>query len=261
MAGARLGQQVAELALESLTEMIQQPNCPNLYWALTDLPAPLVDLRKGAQGDRVVADTELRALRADATLPDADVEELVSRVSGRAGFAREQAAKPPRNVRAELTARAKDTEAVRAARQRLTDAGITKADGFSAMHVILLDEKRSFEDLRDDELKQLGLKLWESGLKGEKPKSEGLFADLLPGIVEARRAQGRLEQRAALLRHVEALRMYAAANAGKLPAKSSDAGVPLPSDPFTGKPFGYEVKDGVATLSASGIRFEVVIQK
>lgn len=260
-AGSRLGQQVAEMALESLTEMVQQPNCPNLYWALTDLPAPLVDLRKGAQGDRVIADTELRALRADAPLPDADVEELVSRVSGRAGFAREQAAKPPRNIRAELTARAKDAEAVRAARKRLTDAGIAKADGFSAMHVILLDEKREFEDLRDEELKQLGLKLWEIDLKGEKLKAEGLFADLLPGTGEARRAQGRLEQRVALLRAVEAIRMSAAANAGKLPAKLSDAGVPLPVDPFTGKPFGYELKDGVAALSASGLGFEVVIQK
>jgi hypothetical protein len=260
MAGARLGQQVAEMALESLAEMVQQPNCPNLYWALTDLPAPLVDLRKGAQGDRVIADTELRALRADAPLPDADVEELVSRVSGRAGFAREQAAKPPRNIRAELTARAKDADAVRAARKRLTDAGIAKADGFSAMHVILLDEKGEFEDLRDEESKQLGLKLWEINAKGEK-KAEGLFADLLPGIGEARRAQGRLEQRVALLRHVEALRMFAAAHGGKLPTNLSDAGVPLPSDPFTGKPFGYEVKDGVATLSTSDLRFEVVIRK
>jgi hypothetical protein len=259
-AGARLGLTIEEMALEALTEMVQQPNCPNLYWALTDLPAPLVDLRKGAQGDRVLADTELRTLRAEA-MSDADLEDLVSRLSGRAGFAREQAGKPPRNLRAELTARTKDTDGVRAARQRLTDAGYTKGDGFSALHVILLDEKREFEDRRDADLTQLGLKLWEIAPKNEKPKTEGLFADLMPGVRGARQAQGRLEQRIALLRHVEALRMCAAVHAGQLPAKLSDAGVPLPTDPFTGKPFGYEVKDGTAVLSVSGVRFEVVFSK
>lgn len=258
LAGARVGHAVAEMALETLTELVQQPNAPNLYWALTDLPGPLVDLRKGAQGDRVIADTELRSLRDDATLPDAEVEELLGRVSGRAGFAREQAGKPPRNVRAELTARSKDADAVKAARQRLADAGVAKASGFSALHVILLDEKREYEIRRDDELKRLGLKMWESE-KADKP-SDGLFGDLVPAVAEARRTQAVLEQRIAVLRHVEALRMYAAANAGKLPSAMADVGVPLPADPLTGKPFGYEVKGAVATLSAPGVRVEVVVK-
>jgi hypothetical protein len=261
LAGARLGQAVAEMTLDSLTEMVQQPKAPNLYWALTDLPCPLVDLRKGAQGDRTLADTELRPLRDDAALSDAEVEELVSRVSGRAGFAREQAGKPPRNVRADLSARARDAGAVRAARQRLTDAGIKKVASFSALHVILLDEKRAYEHLRDDELKLLGLKVWELPARDEKGKTEGLFADLLPGVREARHSQGRLEQRVALLRHIEAIRTYAAAHAGTLPEKLSDVGVPLPNDPFTGKPFGYELKDGTGALVTSGLRFEVVISK
>ncbi len=260
-AGGKLGITVAEMALETLTEMVQQPNCPNLYWALTDLPCPIVDLRKGTQGDRVLADTELRPLRADVPLADADVEELVSRVSGRAGFAREQAGKPPRNIRAELTARAKDADAVKAARQRLADAGNKKIESFSALHVLLLDEKREFEDRRDEELKLLGLKLWEIGAKAEKPKTEGLFSDLLPGMVEARRAQGLIEQRVALLRHVEALRMYSAAHGGKLPSKLADAGVPVPNDPFTNKPFGYEAKDGTTALTMSGARVEIAISK
>lgn len=258
LAGARTGHAVAEMALEALTELVQQPGAPNLYWALTDLPAPLVDIRKGAQGDRVIADTELRSLRDDAPLPDAEVQELLGRVSGRAGFAREQAGKPPRNVRAELTARSKDADAVKAARQRLADAGVAKASGFSPLHVVLLDEKREYEIRRDDELKRLGLKVWESD-KTEKA-SDGLFADLVPAVADARRTQAVLEQRIAVLRHVEAIRMYAAEHGGKVPAKLSEVGVPLPADPLTGKPFGYEVKGAVATLSAPGLRVEVVVK-
>ena len=196
------------MAFDTLTEMIQQPGSPNLYWALTDLPCPLVELRKGAQGDRALADTELKAIRSDATLTDAEMEEVISRISGRAGYARAQAGKPPRNVRAELTAQTKDAAAVTAARQRLIDAGVGKeaVAGFSALQVILLDEKHAFEVCRDDELKLLGLKLWEidSSLV-QKKEADGQFADLSPHLGEGRRAQGRLEQRIALLRHVEAL--------------------------------------------------------
>jgi hypothetical protein len=264
LAANRLGLAVAEMAVETLAEMVQQPNCPNLYWALTDLPCPLVELRKGAQGDRAAADTELRSLKDDAPLSDAEAEEVVGKFSGRAGYAREQAGKPPRNLRAEFAARAKDAAGVRAARRRLTDAGGGEATvaGFSAVQVVLLDEKRAFEVRRDDELKFLGLKLWEIDSAGaKKPAPDGLFADLLPRVGDARRSQGVLEQRIAILRHVEALRMYAAAHAGKLPEKLADVEVPLPADPFTGKPFGYAASGATAKLTAAGgVRYELSIK-
>ncbi len=47
--------------------------------------------------------------------------------------------------------------------------------------------------------------------------------------------------RIALLRHVDARRLYVVAHDGRLPAQQSDIPVPLPDDPFTGKPFRYEV--------------------
>ncbi len=49
-----IGLSTAHLALDSLEEMVQQPGCPNLYWALTDLPCPMVDLHRGVQGDRTI---------------------------------------------------------------------------------------------------------------------------------------------------------------------------------------------------------------
>ena len=38
---------VAKTAIGPLEEMLEQPGCPNLYWALTNLPIPLVSLEKG----------------------------------------------------------------------------------------------------------------------------------------------------------------------------------------------------------------------
>ena len=70
-----LGISVAGMALDTLEEMIQQPGCPNLYWALTDLPTPLVELRKGMQGDRATVAAELKPFR-DSLMTDTEIDEL-----------------------------------------------------------------------------------------------------------------------------------------------------------------------------------------
>ena len=66
--------------------------------------------------------------------------------------------------------------------------------------------------------------------------------------------QYKIEREIDALRVVEALRNYAAGHHARLPEtldKITD--VPVPNDPFTGKPFHYELADGVATLSAKGV--------
>ena len=79
-----VGLWAAHLGLDTLEEMVQQPTCPNLYWALTDLPCPLVDLRKGVQGDRILVATLLRPIRDDAPMSAAEIESLVGRTLRRA---------------------------------------------------------------------------------------------------------------------------------------------------------------------------------
>ena len=94
----------------------------------------------------------------------------------------------------------------------------------------------------------------------------------MPAVYKVHRKRGRLDQRIALLRHVEALRLYAAEHNGTLPAKLSEISVPLPDDPFTGKPFRYEVAGNTAHLRgtpppgmekdpAYNVHYEVTLQK
>jgi hypothetical protein len=273
-----VGLSVADLALDTLEEMVQQPDCPNLYWALTDLPCPLVDLRKGFQGSRSLVESDLRAIRGDAPMTEDQAEKAVSRLSGVIGFAREQAGRAPRSLRAVLEARVKDAERVRAARCRLLEAGCawTLIWRLPPVQVILLDEKHEYEFRRDEGLKLLALAPWQIDAQavGADPGrgGDGLFADLLPHVREAHRARARLEQRVALLRHVEALRLYAAEHGGKLPETLSEVAVPLPADPFTGKPFIYQGDGATAHLRGSpprgdeanpgySARYELTIQK
>ncbi len=253
-AANRVGLFTADLGLDTLEEMLQQPGCPNLYWALTDLPCPLVDLRKGLQGDRTLAEADMRPIRDDVAMTEAQVEAVVSRLSGAVGFAREQAGRAPRNLRGELDARLKDADRVAAVRRRLLGEGhsVLRVWQMPATQVVLLDEKRAYETQRDEDMKLLALAPWQidalrvPGLVPEEQQT--LFADLLPHVLPARRAQARLEQRIALLRHVEALRLYAAVHDGRLPETLSEVAVPLPPDPFTGKPFAYAIAGATAHL-------------
>ncbi len=125
-------------------------------------------------------------------------------------------------------------------------------------------------------IKIINLPAWQADALAAQIKlarSPALFADvLIPGVYEVRPAQARLDQRIALLRHVEALRLYAAEHNGSLPAKLSDFPVPLPDDPFTGKPFRYECDGTTAHLRGSpptaeqktpefNLHYEVTIRK
>jgi hypothetical protein len=273
-----VGLWVAHLGLGTLEEMVQEPGCPNLYWALTDLPCPLVDLRKGVQGDLALVAAELRSLHDHTPMTETEMEEFVSHLSGVMGFAREQSGRSPRNVRPPLQARVNDPGRVRAARQRLIEAGYGPdlVKTFPPMQVILVDEKRDYEVQRDERIKLLALPIWliDSPVGGKELTSEGdgLLVDLLPHIIKLRRTQGQLDQQIAFLRLVEALRMDAARHNGTLPAKVSDVSVPLPMDPVSGKPFVYAIDGAIAHIRGcsvqadekaprSNVHYEVRLQK
>jgi hypothetical protein len=211
-------------------------------------------------------------------MTESEIEELVSHLSGVMGFAHEQSGRPPRNMRARLQARVKDPDRVRAARERLIEAGYApdSVKTFPPMQVILVDEKRDYEIKRDERMKLLALPLWQiDSLVGGKELTfdgDGLLVDLQPHIIKLRRTQGQLEQQIAFLRHVEALRMYAVRHNGKLPAKLSDVSVPLPVDPVSGKPFVYALDAAIAHIRGSSVQadekdqrsnvhYEVTLQK
>ena len=243
-----VGLWVAHLSLNALGEMVQQPRCPNLYWALTNLPSPLVDLRKGIQGERTMVATELRAIRDDAPMTESEIESFVSRLSAVISFAREQAGQPPRSVRASINAAVKDVESLKVARSRLVEAGCAqdKVARFPAAQVVLLEQKHRFDIERDDRLKLLAVPVWQMVAKSKAAPRFGVslspLRDLLPNIEKVRAEEAELERQLALLRYVEAIRLYAAEHDGKAPAAAADFTVPVPLDPVTGKPFVYSAE-------------------
>ena len=245
-----VGAAIAYHAIPPLEEMLEEPGCPNLYWALANLPDPLISIRTGVDGERMMGLMSFQELNSNAPMSAEQLKKFIDPLDmlllndGKAVAIRDY-----------LAARTKDAAKLAAARKRLVDFGLPddRVNAFPPDQVILLDEAREFR-LRLDEIAKITVfRTWQFETLLERAnaikKEPAWFADtLLPIFTSARRAQARLEQRFALLRHVEALRMYAAEHGGVFPVKLADVSVPLPDDPFTGKPFLYDVSGKTAHL-------------
>ncbi len=251
--GDLVGIAIANMAVDPLEEMIGQPGCPNLYWALTCLPDPLISMKPGMDGECVIGLVELRDLDDRAPMSSDRIARFVAHLDELLG--QEAAVTRAGGVHGWLAA--KDRGYLTGARRRLIDAGLPEARllQFPAEQVLLLDEKREYEVRRDDFRKTLSLSTWQAEAMEESLRAvrgPALLADaMLPGSRVVRRAQSRLEQRIALLRVVEAVRLHANAHDGQFPARLAEVSVPVPNDPVAGKPFRYEVEGTTAHLRGS----------
>ncbi len=272
--GDLVGIAIAFVTIAPLEEMLEQPGCPNLYWALTNLPSPLVAMEKGVEGERLLIDGELHDLDEKAPMNEEQLRKVIAHIDE----LRALDGKLDKRTRTWLNERKKDEKQVHAARHRLVEVGFSekRLERFPADQILLLDSKRDYEVSRDEIMKLMSLPTWQAQALGRqiKPpkKDETLFEFLVPALLKVHQAKGRLEQRIALLRHIEALRLYAADHDGKLPEKLSDCAVPLPVDPFTGIPFRYKKEgttahvfgtppQGMEKEAAYNIHYEVTIQK
>jgi hypothetical protein len=251
--GNLVGIAIAFVAIGPLEEMLEQPGCPNLYWALTNLPIPLVPIDKGTEGERVGILSEFRDLDESAPM---SAEQLKTFITHMVKLLEEPG--KPMKLQEWLDTQAKQKGTVSAAIRRLVKHGLPeeRLQRFPVEQVLLLDEKREYEVRRDELMKLMNLPIWQVQLlatdveKATKPPA--IFAEILvAGVYAVRKSQARLDQRIALLRHIEALRLHAAQHDGALPATLSEIGVPLPDDPYTGKPFRYEYTGTTAHLRGS----------
>jgi hypothetical protein len=275
--GNLVGIAIAVLATGPLEEMVQQPGAPNLYWALTDLPDPLVSLRMGSGEEWVMADWIFAGLDDRDPVPEGQLEKVMGRI--------DELAKiqdlPVLDAPAWLKERARDEDFVSGCRKRLAESGLAgeRLKALPALQVVLLDQRREYNVRLAEMMKWLHLPYWQGEAGFQAAAADNSRATTPAGKIQVvriltivRKARGRLQQRLGMLRHVEALRMYAAEHDGKLPAHLTDIPVPLPVDPFTGKAFLYESDGKTAVVRGSppkgeektaayNIRYKVTIEK
>lgn len=288
---ALVGIAIAYIVAADIDELTQQPGSPNLYWALTELPRPFIGLDRAFQGERLLSESLISGLgpiiREARTGRPLTPEQLQTAVKLLGGLLREGDVRDDWSMNLFLVLGA--TKVYPDAKRRLVERGMSaeQVEAMPVLQVALLDSLNEYERMFDELAKWQSLPYWEARagmerttavLKQMKAKSADgvgipLATLLLPAVEKVAFASARIDRKIAALRCVEALRLYAAAHDGKLPAALEDVKeVPVPIDPVTGKPFEYRLEGEKAVLSAppprgepphggNSLRYELTVQK
>ena len=261
--GNLVGMAVAYMAVDALEEVVQQPKCPNLFWSFADLPAPFLSLREGVAGERVLLSAQFgTSVPADRALTAAEVNAVIATVAELQGMAGDRPAGPLDRPGVRYAAIATNDKLLERARDRLGRAGTPAAvvKAMPKLQLAILEDLDRFAVTRDELFKWVnrphpealaGLTEADTVVKNEKAAGWVLGPLFLPSVRKVKTSQAKLDQRLAYLMAAEAVRLYAHAHAGKLPERLADTGLPVPADPISGKPFGYTLKDGTATLTGA----------
>lgn len=258
-----VGNALATMFIMEFEQTIQSPDCPSLYWSLTALPRPLLDLRKGMEG-------EIRSMEATIPIPKGvdkgpmtPEEALAALDRVWAGIAKlAEQPESPGIAQSRMSLALYVTLQHPTARKTLLAAGKAEAelDAMPPAQVVMLDALIRFRNLRDEHFVWYTAPYAEAmqgmRLSNEKTRAirknppldllQTMLSLMLPATERIYGAQLRTERRLASLRVVEAVRLHAYRNDGKLPTKLSDVtSVPVPVDPTTNQAFEY-----VATVNS-----------
>jgi hypothetical protein len=286
-----VGVAMATVTARELELLLSQPGAPNLYWALTDLPRPFIDIRKPVEGERIGIYGSFPGLIEVMNNPDAaplkpeQIKASVDLLVKEFGFGKDF----PTRAAISVWVRTKHV----AAKEALVAAGWPrdKVDKMPHMQVALLHALQQYDRMLDEMVKWRtfpyvealkGFDQAERMLKEARAKVMSPAGDvpaiplaplLLPAVKKVFAAHARINRRFAALRCIEAIRLYAAAHGGKLPARLDDIkGVPVPADPYLGKPFAYRLAGGTATLEgpppageapnvSNALKYELTVEK
>ena len=276
-----VGAACAEGQLTEVENLIQAPGAPNLYWALTDMPRPFVDLRKPFGGEKLFPLAQLPMLK--------DIEtshfgpEQVQTLAAQFGASLSWDDSRPKDRQGQLSLMALTILAYPTAKRALIAQGWKPEDveALPTLQVVCIHAMREYLKVRDNAMKWVGLPFWQARPELRRVAQEMKtrrsnsgpepFMDLIPATLNISKAAWALERRIAALRTIEAIRLHAAANDGHLPATLADIHlVPVPDDPITGKAFLYSVKGDRFTLTGPApdkddpalvLKYEVTIAK
>jgi hypothetical protein len=259
------------------TELVAAPDSPNLYWALGELPQPLIDLRQAARfeadfGPRIFpfihnAETAVRSAEEWNRLFRETVRDLAfvgdSSDDIWGGFPR---------MSPHETAVAIALAGYPHAKRWLIEHGMDheRVEDMAVGHVIAIYSERiykrnanQFENLwyvPYSELRKqadIGQKAIEDSRRFSASDNREILpisSLLIPAMQWVRTAQARLDRDIAALRVIESLRMHAALHDGRLPETLDDIDcVPVPENPVTGNVFQYHLagQTGILELPAS----------
>ena len=265
---ALVGVAICRMMNDTLSELIDQPGAPNLYWAIASLPRPMIDFRPALRTEMELpeklfpflkdAETAQRtpeewqkvlvAAYSDLRFLDVNVtsgNSWLDRLGSAAVLAR---AYPV--AKGDLMASGYDPQKLDqmpvAQVVAIQSARVLKYSYHEIFKCMLLDYPDSAIRLSQTNDRLIRDGYLRPGLGQRDPLM--LTGLLLPAVANVNVASIRSARDLAALQTLEALRMHLAAS-GKLPQTLAEISVvPVPKNPATGQPFPYEINGPAATL-------------
>lgn len=261
-----VGIAITGMANAGAADLIAAPDSPNLYWALSEIPAIPVPIGPAARNELAFAQKifgDLNELERSKRTPDewnAYWKSSVAKIYSAIGSVVDENS---RTVAMSAVPVATGLHGYSHAKQRLIDWGYARdqVETMAVGQVLTLYSARVSQTGADKYwqsfLAPYSAKKFRSGSNAEEyVKASGMLSGgedrellpvvslLSPATQAARSAEMRVARDLAALRVIEALRMHAARNDSRWPDALDDVTcVPVPLNPATDKPFLYH-RDG-----------------
>jgi hypothetical protein len=264
-----IGIAMCGIMFPQVTEYIEQPDAPNLYWALSTLPTTMINMNDalGVESNALeLSFPELRDVETARRTPD-EWRAISYRFAVELARNFTTAERPwPKPSFEELDTKCEELAPI--AKASLTKAGLTleEVDAMSVHQLALAYFVRSCHRMFDDAAKyymlpypeaiegvEASVKLINDPTDETRPLTP-VVGPAMDALKATRTAIVRTDRQIAVLRMLEALRIYAAAHEGQLPQSLADlTEVPIPEDPVTCKPFVYRLVDSKAILEGPAL--------
>jgi hypothetical protein len=260
-----VGTAIEAMMQQQLDTFVGLPDAPNLYNALTDLPTPLISMRRGLESERLWIAGTFPGLGKVADNLDAGnlseselkkcvklMEEITNMRLGvgeriLVGWNIQQKHEIAKKA---LIAAGRPREKVEAMPPLQVAILHALLEYDAAADNLLLLERRPYWEWTDPET-NVNKRYLQNRWMDYDAAAIPLTQYFLPAIKRVTFARARMERKMALLRTIEAIRYYADDHHGQLPPNlAAIKEVPIPIDPVTGKDFIYQLDGDVAKLTA-----------
>jgi hypothetical protein len=274
---------ITNLADARLSELMNRSDCPNLYWALAGLPRPVHDFRRAVQLERSILSAMVPLLikARSQDLSPLEWRQLFNQVidnTSNASGKNQPVAKHDFNQDLQPGGSAllilPIAQQHYAQSRKISADDVALLDSATVVGVYYFDQYQQLCEAREKLVglpySQLIPKMSELSAVADKMRAEAPGNPLLANsrsLDGAAESFARVDRQVAALTAVEAIRSYAAAHEGKLPEHLNEVTeTPIPMNPFTDKPFEYQVQGDVAVLSSaqparSPLEYKIHIRK
>jgi hypothetical protein len=289
-----VGMAISSIMNQALTDLIDTPGSPNMYWALTHIDRPLVDLQPALRYEMEIGFRAFPFLRDPETSERGATQwaDVYTKLFEDLKFFAPVSGSRSKGFPWELSTRLSGMGLVMAtypsAKKVLIDRGYSPArvEAMPAGQVVAIQAKLEYQRISDQHAKWYGLPYWlakdgyDRALRGELGEGLSLTqtlqsgiaypiaALLLPAVGKAMAAHARFDRDTVGIQAVEAIRLHTTMY-GTLPESlESIKDAPIPPNPATGELFPYRVEGGKAILELPPViangrnakRYEIVIE-